>query len=348
MKNKLVYSLVFLVFVEIIIGCNIKNKQIDKKNSVYYHDKIDSLNFKNLFEFSKGYRCQISFSDSNFILANRGIGTGYFLYNYSLKNKSLSEGYLEIGKGPNEILGPRQVLIHNGYLWINDITLKKILSIKLENAISRKNLQFNEYRFEDKYLMINMIDSSRFYSTGSLNSPFRIQEIDINTEEVINEYSKYENIPRDLPIHAYKYANQFLSYLSTECNRLVMAYLYKDLIEIYDFNSDSLISIRGEDGFDVEYSVEGNKAVFNKKSRSAYIDIYATQKYIYVSYSGQFIMGKPRYAKCIKVFNWDGEMIRSFMFDEKILSFYVSDNDKYLYAYDSETGYIVESKIEGL
>ena len=84
-----------------------------------------------------------------------------------------------------------------------------------------------------------------------------------------------------------------------------------------------------------------------EKTRFAFVNGTVTNKYIYISYSGLLCRDKnSHYGKCVYVYDWDGNPIRKLVFNRFIEGLVVSDDDKTMYAYDVNTGFIIQSNID--
>src|SRR5690606_2836991 len=95
-------------------------------------------------------------------------------------------------------------------------------------------------------------------------------------------------------------------------------------------------------------AIDNNRSVMERteKTRFAFVTGSVTNKYIYLLYSGKLnLVVNPNFGRIIYVYDWDGNPIKEIVLDRDIMSLTVSEDDKTLYAYDPNTGFIMESNI---
>lgn len=65
------------------------------------------------------------------------------------------------------------------------------------------------------------------------------------------------------------------------------------------------------------------------------MDLSVTGRYVYALYSGQTTVEHPMSSLCghsIRVFDWDGNLLKEYLFDIDLRAFCVSDDDTTVYA----------------
>ena len=123
-----------------------------------------------------------------------------------------------------------------------------------------------------------------------------------------------------------------------------------DQIEIFNTKKQTSRVIQGPEGYDVEFQPMkvGENYVMspNNKTRYAFINGAVTDNNIYLAYSGSLFLDENSYfGKSIYVYDWEGNPIRKLIFKKNILSLTVSDDDKTIFAYDANKGFIVQANI---
>lgn len=341
----------FVVFVQtflIFVGCEPTNSVLNK-NSMFFSKfpRVDTVVFKNIYEFKEGSAGVLKLVDSTLIVFNVQPGVKNILNNYSLNTGILSNGYFGKGKGPSQVIGPRAFGVNSNRLWVQDITLNKVFTIDLRKAINTNaSVSFNEYPHENQYYMIDFKDSLHYFGVGSVNSGFKIQEIDLNSGKVVNEYGKIEKTPKNIPLQLFKSAYQSFIFAKPTGDKLVLPYRYLDAIEIFNVKTRSSVAIHGPEGYDVEYMPLNNGAGRTQKTRIAFVNGTVTNEYIYLAYSGKTEnSSNPYYGNCIYIYDWDGNPVRMLVLNKYIQGLVVTKDNKILYAFDVNTGFLIQAKI---
>lgn len=207
----------FVVISLIIVGCEHTNSVIVNsvlnKNAMSFSKfpKEEIVVFKNIYEYKEGIAGMLKLVDSTLIIFNVLPRASNLLNNYSLDSGILSTGYFGKGRGPGEAMGPRAIGVNVNSLWLQDITLKKVFTINKRKVLNTtKSFSFNEYNIENQYYMIDLKDSLHFFGVGYINSAYKIQEIDLISGKVTNEYGKIEKTPGNMPLQLFKSVYQSL------------------------------------------------------------------------------------------------------------------------------------------
>ena len=141
-------AILFLTFTAFMLSsCKEKNIELvlsDKARKFVKFPKEESLKFENLIEYKLGLPYRLFPLDSTLIIYNGDKKRKFIFCNYSINQKTLSNGYLSIGKGPNEVIGAMNSGIIDDNLWVYDISQKKVLMTSILNAI--KNNTFSNVK----------------------------------------------------------------------------------------------------------------------------------------------------------------------------------------------------------
>jgi hypothetical protein len=340
---------VLLISILSLVNCKDQYKQVDNTIMFSKFPTEDTIKFSNICEYKNGAIGMIKLVDSSLIIFNVNEGAKYFLNNYSLTNGQVSKGYLSMGKGPGQAIGARGIGTCGNSLWIQDISLKKILTINKAKALSNKTVDyFSEYPVKDDYYMIAFKDSLHYFGVGHENSAFKVQEIELFSGKKINEFGSFEKVPDNIKFGSFKAAHQCFIHVKPSGEKIVLAYRFTDAIEIFDIRTQKSFIMHGPEKFDVEFQTAGSQMHRTNKTRFAFVSGggTVTDNYIYMLYSGDLTQNEGSiYAKCIYVFDWNGNPIRKLNFDGQIEGIAVSKDDKTLYAYDVNSGFLIKSDI---
>jgi hypothetical protein len=345
----LMLGMAFLFFT----GCKHNDKIVlhDDITSFSKFPSENNISFKELYEYNKGNPKHIYLVDSTLIIFNRSRNIDSFFYNYSLKNNQLSKGYLKVGRGPNEAIGAFCAGVINNNLWAFDLTLQKMFTTNKEIAIANNNPSFNTFKLEKEIYEIAVLDSSRFLINGMSDSKFKIQEID-NTGKILNQYGEFTHIPQKMPLNVLKEASHSRFLLRPSGGKFAVSYSHTDILEIYDVRKQyKSIAIQGPSNFNIDFKVNKkgkyNYFEYTNETKKAFLAGSATDRYIYLIYSGANFGAKNDWncGKYIYVYDWNGNPIKKLNLDRRISGLAVSKDDKTMYSYDADKGFLVEAKI---
>ncbi|MDP3441914.1 MAG: BF3164 family lipoprotein [Ignavibacteria bacterium] len=341
-------TITIIILVLFFIGCSHKSLVINKNTLSFDKFPIeDKISFSDIYEYKEGVAGMLELVDSTLIIFNVSQGINYFLNNYSLKSGQLSKGYLSQGKGPGEAIGARAIGVNGNTLWLYDISLKKIMTIDVTKIISDNMiLSFNEYPVIGYHYMIGFKDSLHYFGVGSKSSAFKIQEVELISSKETNEYGKFAVILNNIPFISFKSAYESFIFTKPTGDKIVLPYRFLDAIEIYDVKKQTSVVVHGPEGFDVKFEPLPNGIERTKETRFAFVNGTVTNKYIYMSYSGLLCDNENSYyGNCVYVYDWEGNPIRKLVLDRQIEGLVVSADDKTMYAYDVNSGFLIESNI---
>ncbi len=329
-----------------LLSCNVR------EFSKFQSERL--LNFKDVFEYLDGEPRELCIVDSTLIICNYHKNVDYLFCNYSLREGVISKKYLRKGKGPSEALGVFNFGIIGEKIWIQDVMLKKLLFNNLKEILGKnEDLRFKEFKVNDFYYDIDFMDSSSFYAVGNLYSKYKVDEVKLPESTKVKSFGEFEFIPEEIPVDALK--DSYLSYvcLRPSGEKLVLAYRYTDVIEIYDINEKSWIAIQGPEVFNVEFEVGKNSFGNNfmektSNTRRAYNYGTVSDNFIYLLYSGKERNENWSISNCIFVFDWDGKPVAKLNLDRNISKFAITNDEKTIYAYDENNGNIIKADLNNL
>ncbi|MGV8139560.1 MAG: BF3164 family lipoprotein [Mangrovibacterium sp.] len=336
--------LLFLV----LQSCSPKEPLRNRTISFSTFEKEDTILFRDIYEFKEGVAGMMRLVDSTLIIFNVSDGADHFLYNYSLEKGRLFGSYLKKGRGPGEAIGIGGIGINGNSLWIQDVSLKKIMTIDKNKAVDDRVFRvFNEYKVKEYPGKADFKDSLHYFSTGSEDSDFRIQEFDLTLDRKINGYAKYDNIPDDISFDSFKSAHQTFIFSKPAGDKVVLPYRFMDALGIFDIQTGQGLIVHGPEGYEVKFKPLEKGMVRTDETRFAFVNGAVTNRYIYVSYSGMPCnTDQSSHGRSIYVYDWNGNPQRKLILNRLIEGFVVSDDDRVLYAYDVNTGFLIQANIE--
>lgn len=343
------FKIITLAVGFVILSCKSEtgNTGDDLKRTVL--TEIDSVHLSNEYEFTKGNPATMHALDS--ILVIHSFESNHVFYNYNMNQGILSPGYINFGRGPNELLGPIASGITDNKLWVYDIILKKIFTLDTKRFQNLKKLEstLNSFPVKGNYYKVSLIDSLHFIANGVEEGHNEIIKVNLDNDQIAEGYGKTisESSPEE---QAFRRAEQKLIFANGKQNKVVMAYRFSDKFKIIDNETDDFKIIRGEDGFKAEFTLVKNNAggysmVENQDTRRAFTEGYVSDSYIYLAYSGKRSVNPESYnSDIILVYDWKGEMVKRIQLDRPVLNFTIVQ-DKFIYAFDPSIGYIVKGAI---
>ncbi|MDD4755786.1 MAG: BF3164 family lipoprotein [Prolixibacteraceae bacterium] len=343
-------SVIFSLMSLFLFSCRPENIVLNENIVLFSKfSEEDKISFNNICEYKKGAVGMLELVDSVLIIFNVNEGAKYFLNNYSLNSDQIFKKYLSAGKGPGEVIGARGIGINNNFLWVQDITLKKILTLEKTNALSEDTLvSFNEHPVNEDYYMIDFKDKFHYFGVGFEHSAYKIQEVDLVSGKIINEIGTFDHKPDDLEFSAVKTAYQCFIHVKPTGDKIVLAYRFTDAIEIFDLKAQKNMLIHGPERFNADFQPAKNTMYRTDKTRFAFVGGggTVTDNYIYMCYSGDLAKKSgATYAKYIYVYDWDGNPVRKLILDRQIEGLAVSEDDSVIYAFDVNTGFLIQAKI---
>ena len=167
---------------------------------------------------------------------------------------------------------------------------------------------------------------NRFNKLGEYND-MAIKKMNLNNIGEVNEAliltTEHEDIFSDPNLATGIAANDAF---------IVYAYVYKKQIDIYDVNSLKLIKqlVENNGKFVIPTAGDGRKII------DQYQGVVAGQKYFYVLYNkGKAGIGTyPPAVQSLEVFDYSGNPIVEYEFNEHIIRFAIDEVNNMMYAYD--------------
>jgi|GEM_PF-1255105 len=321
------FPYVFLSFL-LLFSCK------KKTNRELIFESVEILEGKNLpINFMLGRPYQLKLLDSLLIIADRVESKALTIYDY--KNNKLIKEAINIGQGPNEIILPIQVTVN--------IIEKKI------GILERQKGTYTLFRISDilntpqisNSIYLGNIDlvsetskgyiSQGFYDKGSLG----VHDKNGKLMNVINIYPHYINEIKDISTR-YRFGQGPIAF-NKKSNLLAFAGYFSGEIKFYHLNDSNKLDIEKLYNLSIASTIEKriNEGSTNieKTDIEYFTDIYSTDDYFYILYSGEKMEDRETIKKShIIIFNSFGEFVKCYKSNNRIQKICVDENNEYLYA----------------
>lgn len=251
--------------------------------------------------------------------------------------KQSIRGYGERGQGPDDFLFPAVLVSRENHLisfW--DVNKKRYSTIQIEptDSVAHFNHLFTVddslFHFEvypvcdgqfvasgiyDEYRLV-LLDQTGHLKKGFGQCPYRDKE-----ESKVSGRIRSEVYQGKLAANG-------------SGTRLTHALLHADILSFYEVtHTDSLHLIAEEIKAYPDYQYDN--AVLEKSALIYYLDVCATDQYVYALYSGRNYEGfrdKAFLGNIIKVYDWNGAWVKNLILDIDVQNIRVTKNDNRLYA----------------
>ncbi len=283
------------------------------------------------------------FVDSTIIILNQN-DRGNQLFSYSLKTGIGS--YINIGEGPENATGLIGLGVIGNFLWTYDFVSSEILTMNIKNVLNNDSvINIREFPIKGNYYDISLIDKAHYCANGESNSLYKVQIADLESDKIVSEIGKCGTISNLADARLYKDIYQSFIFTNPSNNKILTACRFTDVIEIFDIKQKTSFAVQGPECFDVEYTTTAGVMMRNDKTRFAFIGGSVTDKFIYLAYSGKLNNKEAYTAKYVYVYNWYGVPVKKYILDKSISCLVVSNDDKTMYAYNRDTGYLIYAEL---
>jgi hypothetical protein len=332
---KRIYSFCVIIILSLLIGC-------EEKKDVFFSERVFNIGYSVLIgEEELLDPWDILLIDSVLIIANDQGQPAIEIYNLQ---GNVSQKFLTLGHGPEEVLqiGNLQEINHN--LFVYDLFQKKFLEYdynKIIKSIIVKPDNIHNYSFvsKDSTQLINKLLIGDDCLIGLLQvSASRVALMDTDGNvlsrggdypaKTIPELSDYEN--------ARLYGSSLI--LNQNQTKVALATFRADMIDIFDISDKSVKTVWSYQGFlphdfNVVQMGDTYRTALTDESQYGYADVASSNKYIYAIYSGRLLKDKNySYGNIIRAVSWDGKKKFELHTDVDINRLTVSKDDKVIYA----------------
>ncbi len=232
------------------------------------------------------------------------------------------------GNGPNEY---NSLIMMNqtedGHFWVFDIPQKRFLKMT-DKGISVDTVVSDLYAFAANNIGDNTIVSGIIKRRDSNYQQTRFALIN-HHGEAVSYGGNYpdDGVTEDMNTKAFAYQGRFV--VNQRLNRFAFFCFSGEMFDLCSVQNGQIIPIK-EVRIDLPRykSAEDNNGVIHEmENRMGYIDVYATNRFMYALFSGRIIdeksrsgLEKARSTEYIYVYDWDGNAVCKLVADRKLLS----------------------------
>lgn len=328
MKTAYIYIFIFL---SLFTSC-MKSKKNYSNNYIHIdYQKVP------LSEHIIGSAEGMHFIDSFLVILDSKTDSLFHIMN--LKNMKWKD-FGTKGQGPMEFLHPFHFQHQeNGILCVWDLFKSSMTKLYINNIYYNKKLQ------QQKILSINDERSTfsslptkynTFISLGAYeNEMFKLLDYNGNLLKSFFEYPYKNKTEKDIPAktRALTYQGQMMA--NPSLDKFCFACIYAPIINFYKIYKDSIVLIKSNNKGYPSYTIDNKSSLITSDNKAAYSQIYTTNKYIYALYSGKSWKEYERFflrSQTIEVYDWNGELIKTYSTSIPLTLICVSPDDKTIYA----------------
>lgn len=280
----------------------------------------------------------------------------------NVKNNTYTRKIIPRGNGPGEMLSAENVVssIDQKAIWLYDLTQRQW------NRFCIADIHMNKWNREADKIQFSKIDKHRTY----IESPIWISDslfvcLDLYSYEnrflifdrQINLIDSIKNpkLRFNCEIQSEILSDIFSSHMdvSPDCNHIVLAGRYLDIIEIYSRDGKLKELMKGPTkDFDFKYdeskSIQNGSLIKSPDTKRAFVRIKTTHQKIYLLYSGRTKSDPDHYSygRIVYVFDYNGTPLAKYELDTLIADFAIDKSDSTWYAIAYPELSIVKFKLE--
>ena len=271
--------------------------------------------------------------DSALVILDEKYGD-YFVQVYNKENFNLIAENIPKGIGPNESISCWSLQINSDYVWAFDVQTRKIKAYSRDDLLTKTDvIPYKTVEFDELHLTIASLSNKTFVATSITDTENLLSLYDFNGKKSNSINTSYPQL--DIEHGAIDKKRLFENRIlySEKNNKIIVLYVYTDIIDIYDENLNLLSRIQGPDHFMPELGLRGDFVhIVKGKTKFAYNQGFLTSTEIWTLYNGS----SPdetgiKYPDKIFVFDFNGKPLRSYNLNYPIHSFCIDEKNKILY-----------------
>jgi hypothetical protein len=262
----------------------------------------------------------------------------YLIHTYHKEKGYKIAENIPYGMGPDERLNCWSLQFNSKNVWAFDMQTSTITSypkfdfLTQNHILPDKTIRLKEPSTGVVYLLNGHIVSSSLADIYHLLSVY--------DQNGIRDTSKAVSYPETnyIVVHG-NIAKRFFEnriYYNEKNNRIVLFYVYMDLIDIYDANFNLLARIHGPDQFIPELDIsemDGKKRVHTiaHKTKFAYLSGYLTSNEIWTLYYGISPEPGKELQNRIFVYDYTGKPLRRYYLEYPVSTFCIDEDEQVIY-----------------
>ena len=289
---------------------------------------------------SHAYIEGIFVNDSNIITIDIYDGKSYNLFDK--KNGLLYKRFGNIGEGPNEIPMGCVGYLKSKNFYIFDDQIKIIAKYDIHSLLYDSLYSITplaKYDIRDAQISrIIPLNDSVFTALGTYQDKY--QYFIFNAKSEVLDYA--------IEIYNYNNSNynKFHKFLSNQGslakhpkeNKFVGSIRFSSNIDFFEVQGSQLIPIKshrlGDPIYETLQQGKYNRVIPTNETVNGYIDLCATENYVYALFSNETFLSESYYSYSVIVYNWNGEAIKTIKLPQK--AFYIAVSNDVLYTVTQE------------
>ncbi|MTI89408.1 MAG: hypothetical protein FH748_15735 [Balneolaceae bacterium] len=247
------------------------------------------------------------------------------------------------GRGPGEFLNPHTLFsFSKDSILVLDPNNNRLTKVILTNENHLKHLHNAEpeiinLKFHGLPLNAFPLKNDTYVATGLIRDKDNKFISILNSNGTEKELTGTPpEISQEVPVNKKQVARKSTSTSNNKGDKFAVGFSFTDIIQIYNYKGEVLETIKGP--IQSELNFNKNKSgnfTLSDDNISAYIDLASTSNYLYALYSGKKIYSSnSNFGNLIFIFDWKGNLIKSFELDRQIFSITVDKQDSVLYGID--------------
>jgi hypothetical protein len=242
------------------------------------------------------------------------------------------------GLGPDERINCWSLQFNSDLIWAFDMQMAKMTAYKKADFLTQyhippiKTVHFNKA----SPVGIVSLSNGQFILSDLAD---RKNLLTIYTQEGIKDSIRHISYPQivnsPLPDNLSKRFFENRIYFNEANDKIVVFYVYTDLIDIYDSDVNLLTRIQGPDHFVPELGIQGENNhvhVIAHKTKFAYLSACLTSQEIWALYYGISPEPGKELQNRIFVFDYTGKPLRSYYLEHPVSTFCIDEESKIIYA----------------
>lgn len=332
-----------LFVVSILAGINQSCARAEDNKVYFPAENMKKVSFKPVFsDVFIGIPRDFYIIENNLLILDMYEGKHITLID--LKNSSEAKRIANKGQGPNEFLRIGNLSYDStaGVLHVFDEYARNLSSYNVEE----RKIVFNDENLKQKVHLSNTTyDVIPFGNNFVANGNFNGKQFVLLDEHggIKDEFGVYPGKKDAINMGmAYYLMNQNRLIANPQGTHFAAAGFMNDQLVFYKKEGNTVKKIKEYFNYDSEVTPsiqkQGNGQLYgfseNDNTMRAYIDVYATDNYMYALYIGlsKSDLGKGDHPCYILKFDWNGNFIEGFKSNMLILSFAVDESNRKIYA----------------
>lgn len=312
------------IFILFLISASCNTKEVDQWEDKTIRLKGEPVAMEHFFYSPR----DICIKDSILFIKDYGADTIFYAYNISHTPFTLLKSWGTKGDGPNEYIYPSPLRRINNAISFYDKALLKLHTIGPDIEIRHEPIAYSGFN------NVLKIRDNTYIGDGYFNdSRFKLLKEDVCSSLSI----QYPHDGIDCPLIQKSLAYQGDLVRQPNGDRFVYTSSYGGIVEIYQINQNDISLVDSKVYayplyMPYKHSQNEVSANFQKENVKGSLSTYATDRFIYMLYSGKAVSDPDHsYSDIIYVFDWDGNELCQYIPDQDLSCICVDDNDLFLY-----------------